>query len=157
MECIDDYLNLNPSYKERYIRNNEGLKNEECSTENIFLNICYDVDIILNTLGISPSKFGYKYWKDAIYLSIVSERRNVSICNEIYPAIARKFNKSAISVERAMRLCFENTLYDNLKKQDNFIYSYLKNYLLFPHNSELLAKLTELVVSKEFQKNKMNA
>jgi hypothetical protein len=154
MECIESYLNLTMSYKDYYIKNNDLIKEENPTFENLLFNIYHDVDIILCNLNISPSKYGYTYWRDAIFIMIVSENQHLSICNEIYPLIAKKYNKSAISVERAMRLCFENAMYDNSKKRDDFIVNYMKNYLLYPHNSEILVKLTELVVSREFQKNK---
>lgn len=154
MDCLDTYLNMTLSYKDYYIMNNEYLKDGEVSPEELFYNISNDVDIILNRLSISPSKFGYKYWKDAIYITILNNAGCLSICNEIYPTIAKKYHKTPISVERAMRVCFENVLYDNSRREPDFIFCFMKNSLLFPHNSELLAKLTELVVSKEFQKNK---
>lgn len=154
MDCINDYLNMASSYKYHYIKNNDTIKNGDPSTESLFVNIYHDVDIILNALSISPSKYGYKYWKDAIFLYISSGKYQFSICNQIYPAIAKKYNKTAISVERAMRLCFENAMYDTEKKGDNFIYNYMKNYLLFPHNSELLIRITELIVSRDFQLKK---
>lgn len=154
MDCLDTYLNMHLSYKDYYIMNNDYLTKENVTPELLYYNINSDVEILLNRLCISPSKQGYKYWKDAIYLTILNNAGYMSICKEIYPSIAKKYNKTAISVERAMRVCFESVLYDNSKREPDYIFAYMKSYLLYPHNSELLAKLTELVVSKEFQKIK---
>lgn len=154
MDLINDYLNLETTYKYNYIKNNDKIKTCDPSIENLLTCIYSDVDIILKALNISPGKFGYNYWKDAIFLFISADKLQISICNHIYPAIAKKYNKSAISVEKAMRLCFENSMYESEKKGDNFIYSYMKSYLLNPRNRELLVKISELISSKDFQQKK---
>lgn len=153
MEDLKEYFDISVSYKEYYIMNNDSIS-EDVSLEKLFYNVDYDADIILRALNISPSKCGYRYWKDAIFIYICSGKSHLSICNEIYPAIAQKYGKTRMSVERAMRLCFENTMYYVSKKNANFIGDYLKNSLLYPHSSEILIKLVELIVSKDFQKNK---
>ena len=89
-----------------------------------------------------------------MFLFILNNGEQISICNDIYPAIAKRYDKTAMSVERAMRMCFENAMYYSVKKEETFVYDHIKNYLLYPHNSEILVKLAELVVSKEFQKIK---
>ena len=58
-------------------------------------------------------------------------------------------------VDRAMRRCFENVLYFTSKNENNFICTYLKNTVLYPHNSELIVKITELISSRKFQQNKL--
>ena len=156
MFYLKEYLELDNSYKSTYIRNNNYINSENESIEDLFYHITSDVDIVLNKLNISTSKAGYRYWKDAIFICIVESSCSVSICNDIYPAIARKYNKTEVSVERAMRVCFEDVMYNNLKKDRNFVIEFLNNYLLFPHNSELLFRIVELIVSKMFQDEKRN-
>ena len=112
-----------------------------------------DMNIVFRILKISPNKNGYVYWLDAVFLNIITEKPHVSICKDIYSVIAMKYGTSQMAVERAMRLCFENTMY-NLAKDDNYIVSYFKNSLVFPHNSEILSKMTELLISKDFQQRK---
>jgi hypothetical protein len=58
-------------------------------------------------------------------------------------------------VNKAMRRCFENVLYYASKNEENYICLYLKNTLLFPHNSEIIVKIVELISSKKFQENKL--
>lgn len=154
MVVLSKYLEFNPSCKSNYLKNNITIDENEWTDEKLFYNVYTDADLVLNCLNLSPNKFGYRYWKDAIFLYIFSENAHISICKEIYPAIASKYGKSAASVERAMRLCFENSLYDCSRKESNFISEYLHHNLLYPHNSELLAKISELMASEEFQKNK---
>ncbi len=62
-----------------------------------------------------------------------------------------------MSVERAMRLCFENVLYYCSKMEPNFVVEFFRNFLLHPHNSTLLIKIVELISSAEFQKRKQTS
>lgn len=153
MESLDAYMNFESSYKQQYIQNNI-LLNSGSTTVDILSCVHTDVDLVLSSLNISPSKLGYKYWKDAVFLFINYDRVSVKICTDIYPVIAKKYHKSDISVERAMRLCFENAMYYASKSEQNFISIFLKKHLLFPHNSELMIKISELIVSRKFQKEK---
>lgn len=157
MANINCYLELNSSYKNLYKGNNKQIgKNAEVSDEQLFYNITTDVDIVLNCLNISAGRGGYRYWKDAVFIYITSSNFLVRVCKDIYPVIGMKYGKTGSSVERAMRSCFEDVMYQSSKKGKNFVTEYLKNYLLFPRNSELLLRIVELVVSKEFQEEKHN-
>ena len=70
---------------------------------------------------------------------------------------AKKYGVTTMSIDRAMRRCFENVLYYITKNENNFICSYLKNSVLYPHNSELIVKIVELISSRRFQQKKVNA
>lgn len=153
MKILEEYMQISLNYLDEYYKNNEAIKDVVSSFE-LFEFISYDSDIVLRALNVSPKRCGYKYWKDAIFLYIVYNKTKISICNEIYPNIARKYNKTARAIERAMRLCFEDVMYYISKMPNNFIGEYLKSSLLYPHNGEILAKLVSLIVSKNFQKNK---
>ena len=156
MEILENYYNLDNSYKKSYLKNNSVLNDNDESIENLFYNITSDVDIVLSILKIPSSKSGFQYWKDAVFIYILNEKSKLSICNEIYPVIAKKYSKTAMAVERAMRLCLENALFNISKCESNFISDYMYNYLIIPHNSEILCRIVELVVSKEFQREKLN-
>lgn len=152
-----DFESFNYSYKDLYILNNRALSGTDDSLKQIRDRIFEDVEFVLESLKISPSKFGYSYWRDAAYIFILSGKNHVSICNDIYPLVANKHGKSAMSVERAMRLCFENVLYYCSKADSNFVIEYFKNFLLHPHNSTILIKIVELISSSEFQKRKQTS
>ena len=113
-----------------------------------------DMNIVFRILKISPNKNGYVYWFDAVFLNIITEKSHISICKDIYSVIAMKYNTTSMAVERAMRLCFENTMYELSKQDDNYVITYFRNSLVYPHNSEILSKLTELMISKEFHLRK---
>ena len=154
-KVIDTYLNLNSTFKQFYIKNNDLIVDENIGPEPLYFNVYHDTDIILRNLNVSPSKCGYAYWIDAVYLFLLSDKNRISICNDVYPAIALKYKTTPMAVERAMRLCFENVMYFTSKQTDNFICNYFKNSLLYPHNSEILVKLVDLLSSKKFQQNKL--
>lgn len=154
MESVNNYIMFNPTYKDYYIKYNRDFNNKEADMHNLYYCIYKDVELVLNALKISPKKFGYDYWKNAVYIYIVSGKNHISICKEIYPIIARNFNKSIGSVERAMRICFESVMHDICEITDNYICNYIRKFLLNPRNSELLVKITDLIVSDEFQRNK---
>lgn len=156
MENVETYLSLNISYKDFYIENNPELKGKELSIEELYIAVSLDVDIVFSALNILPNKSGYLFWKDAIFLYLISGKQKVSICNDIYPLISKKYETTTMCVDRAMRRCFENVLYFASKNENNFICTYLKNTVLYPHNSELMVKIAELISSKKFQQNKLN-
>lgn len=153
MEFTKSYFKFKPTFKHTYLKNNN--LDESILAEDLFTKILEDIDIVLNVLKISPSKKGYSYWRDAILLSIVCEKDHLSICKDIYPMIAKKYNKTSISIERAMRLCFEDVLY-NAKHEKNYIFNYMNYFLINPRNSQLLIKMVELIVSSEFKRFKLS-
>lgn len=154
MDLIKEYMKKSTSYKDYYVSNNEMIDKDNCSVDELFSNINSDIDLVLSMLNISLNKKGYQYWKDAIFIYILSEKLRLSICNEIYPVIAKKYNKTPMAIERAMRLCFENSMYYISKNNTNIFSEYFKDCLLYPHNGEILIKIVELISSKFFQKNK---
>ena len=156
MENIKEYLQINVSYKDFYIINNDDVSKQSLMQE-LYSAVSLDVDIVFSALNILPSRSGYLYWKDAIFLYLISEKKKPSICNDIYPAISQKYGSTKICIDRAMRRCFENVLYHASKNQTNFICAYLKNHVMYPHNSELIVKIVELISSKMFQKNKLKS
>lgn len=154
MEILNEYLKMVASNKALYIKNNTMIENSNVSFSELYENVSYDVDIIFMTLCISPNKTGYKYWKDAIFLYLISDDEDVGMCNYIYANIAKKYKKTPSAIDRAMRLCFENVMYNTSKIKGNYITDYLKSSLLYPHNSEILVKIIKLITSKEFHKTK---
>ena len=148
------YLDINPTYNNFYTKHN-NLLDENYTPELLFSCVHNDSEIVLKHLNVLPSKCGYNYWIDAVYLYLLSNKNRISICRDIYPTIAKKYGKTAMSVERAMRLCFENVMYNiSKKKETDFISDTFKESILYPHNSEILALIVELVSSKYFQDNK---
>ena len=151
---VNSYLAMNFTNKDFYISNNPEIESEDVSIEDLFQYVRSDLNIVFRILKIPPNKNGYVYWLDAVFLNIIQEKTHISICKDIYSVIALKHHTSQMAVERAMRLCFEDTMYNLSKVDDNYVVSYFKNSLIYPHNSEILSKITELLTSKEFHKRK---
>lgn len=156
MEDVNNYFDLNISYKDFYVQNNGELEcDKKLSLQQIYVAVSLDVDIVFSALNILPSKSGYLFWKDAIFLYMIMDKKKISICNDIYPLISKKYEITTMCIDKAMRRCFENVLYHISKNENNFICAYLKNIVLYPHNSELVVKIVELISSKMFQQNKL--
>lgn len=155
-ETIDSYLSMHYSNKYYYMVNNPEIAGKDVSLDELYHQVKQDLSIIFRVLKIAPNKNGFVYWFDAVFLNIITEKTHISICKDIYSVIAIKYNTTSMAVERAMRLCFENTMYDLSKQDDNYVISYFRNSLVYPHNSEILSKLTELMISKEFHLRKYN-
>lgn len=60
------------------------------------------VKTLLN-LGIAPNTKGYRYLRDSIYICVTSEEKNLSFNKDIYVRIAKEYNTSEASIERAVR------------------------------------------------------
>lgn len=153
MNTIEEYLEIKTADKDFYIKNNKFI-DEKVSNDKLFECVSNDVDVVFNILNISPNKSGYKYFKESIFLYLFFEKDSPNFSKEIYPAIAKKYNKSIAAIERAMRLSFENVMYHLSKIKENYVTQYLKPYLLYPHNGEIVAKIVKLISSKYFQNNK---
>ena len=126
MNTIEEYLEIKTTDKDFYIRNNKFI-DVNISNDNFFECVSNDVDIVFDILNISPNKSGYKYFKESIFLYMFFEKDSPSFSKEIYPAIAKKYNKSIAAIERAMRLSFENVMYHISKIKENL---YLLNLLI---------------------------
>lgn len=145
------YLEMDTSYKHLYITNNSSLDEKTVTPQQLFINIVNDVALVLNVLNISQKKLGFQYWQEAVFLFINSEDKRLSLSNQIYPQISEKNNNTAQAVERSMRFCFEGALEFTGKEPDKYIFEFLKKYIVVPKNKEMLVRITELIVSKQFQ------
>lgn len=85
-----------------------------------------DREIILNStisymlihLGVCHNMQGFKYLKYGIYLVYSDPDNYEYITKQLYPAIAKHFNKTIISVERSIRYAIESmTADDEIKKE----------------------------------------
>lgn len=152
MENTESYLNFRPTHVDYYMKNNY-IDGNKITTDELYLRIMQDIELALRALKIQTSRIGYAYWKDAILYCILTDKDRLSVCYEVYPMVAKKHGCTTISVERVMRLCFENTLY-YVKNDTNYITSFMKHYLVTPHNGQLLSKFVELIISSEFRRFK---
>ncbi len=157
MENVNYYSNYKTDLVDIYIKNNSMLNGEvSVPMDTLYITISNDVHFILNYLGVSLSKLGYTYWKEAVLFFMCSGKMHIKICSEVYPFIANKYGKTVSSVERAMRQCLENSLYFINKNDNKFLKDSFDGFLLNPHSSQILVKFVQIISSKEFQKLKQN-
>lgn len=146
-----NYREFDNSYRTAYIRNNKSIKSENVSTEELFNYVKSDVDIIFRSLCLSPAKKGYIYWRDAIFICLNDRSYPKTLCNMIYGAISEKYDKSVVSIERAMRYYFEESLYGISKNGSDFITDHFSKFLIIPKNSKILICMVDFITSKKFQ------
>ncbi len=61
----------------------------------------------LKLLGISPSREGYWYLRDSIYLCLINQKYNIKITKDIYPTLSKKYHKKSTAIEKAIRTAIE--------------------------------------------------
>ena len=77
MDEIESYLNINITYQDYYIEHNDEIDKENLTAEKFYICVSKDVDIVLNNLNILPSKSGYLFWKDAVFLYLFENHNNI--------------------------------------------------------------------------------
>lgn len=65
--------------------------------------ISEEITKILHQLGIPAHLFGHNYLREAILMVVHDRSLATKLSKAVYPVIARKYGKSAASVEKAMR------------------------------------------------------
>lgn len=83
------------------------------------------IEDILDKLEIIIGNLGYKYWIDAIEIYYNNEKNN----GEIYKEIAKRYNVTSRSVERALRHAYENKK-EKIKRILNINYNISTKILL---------------------------
>lgn len=157
MVTANNYFDLGLSTRAQYIKNCSSLSGTEVSNEDLLTSVNSDMELILKELHVSANKLGYTYWKDAVFIFIMQDMKHANVCKDIYPVIGKKYNKSAMSIERAMRSSFESSFFFSEKQNEkNPVFIALRSVLLFPKNSELVVRIVELITTKEFQNYKRN-
>lgn len=66
-----------------------------------------NISQVLSTLGVPTNLLGYEYLRQAIFIAVQDRNSLCGITKILYPAVAKKYQVSASSVERAMRHAIE--------------------------------------------------
>lgn len=103
-----------------------------------------EIITILNKLGISPNKDGYRYLIDSIELCYQNNDYIYKITKVLYPLLGKKYSKKISCIERSIRYAIEtgwlNSDYDFSNKLFANQISYNK---LNPSNSLFIATIVE--------------
>lgn len=104
-------------------------------------------DILLK-IGIPARVLGHQYVREAIKLTVRDRSLAHSMTNALYPAMAKKFNTTVSSVERAIRYAIELAWnrgdLETLQKYFGYTVSSAKGK---PTNGEFIAALADHIVS----------
>lgn len=94
----------------------------------------------LLALGLSPKRRGFHYLDAA--LALYHADSGISVTKELYPTVARQFDTTATSVERAIRTAIQDAWnhYDG-KLWRQYFSSTPSGYVPRPTNAEFLSKL----------------
>ncbi len=104
-----------------------------------------EIDLEIQRMGIPLNSKGYKYLREAIVLVLKDSELISAMTKELYPTIAKLYNVSPNSVEKAIRTSInsawgrEYVLANSMVEEDVF---YFVNK---PKNSELISVIAERV------------
>ncbi len=101
----------------------------------------------LKKLGISPSKSGYLYIRDGIYLYVTHPEHQYKITKELYPYLSEKYQKTQAAVEKSMRTAIE-TGYNNCSLEySNEVFANIIRYDKGkPTNNEFITTVSEYII-----------
>lgn len=104
---------------------------------------------LLFVLGFKSNLFGTRYLIDGIVLRYAKE--NASLCKELYPEIAQKYNTTASRVERGIRHCISGCYESgNLSMLNQLFHCNIVSSNYSPTNSELISSIcTAIHIEKE--------
>ena len=98
------------------------------------------VSTTLHSLSIPANLKGYRYLRHAILLALRGSRELESITKGLYPAIAKEFNTTPVSVERAIRHAIV-TSWDHCNPKE--LQNYFSDLSRKPSNSQIILTIAE--------------
>jgi len=103
------------------------------------------VKTLLN-LGISPNTKGYHYLRDGILICVTSEEHKPTFSKEIYSQLAKSYNTSECSVERAVRHAIKSGWYRHNEELAGVIFmNTLQSANDVPTNSVFITTVAEWI------------
>lgn len=104
----------------------------------------YKATCLLHEIGVPANLCGHDYIRDAIMMSLEMGEIYGKMTKVIYPSIAEKYNKSARSVEKAIRTALETAWIRGKVELLNDIFGFTVNiHKGKPTNSEFIALLAD--------------
>lgn len=106
-----------------------------------------EITEILHEIGVPAHIRGYNFLREAIILTVANQELINAVTTQLYPAVAEKFNATAVQVERAIRRAIEIAWnrgnIDVLQKYFGYTVSSEKGK---PTNCEFIAMLTDCIL-----------
>lgn len=103
------------------------------------------VKTLLN-LGISPNTKGYHYLRDSILICVMSEDHKPAFSKDLYSQLAKTYNTSECSVERAVRHAIKSGWYrHNAELAEVIFMNTLQSANDIPTNSVFISTVSEWI------------
>lgn len=113
----------------------------------------YTIRKILDLLGVPNDKIGYKYIVDAILLWNKYQEMNNFNISHIYKKIGIVYNKSLLSIEKAIRNCIEYTFtYGNLERLNQFFHTNISLYTGKINNKKFIVQMANYIKDQNNEK-----
>lgn len=105
-----------------------------------------NISQVLSTLGVPTNLLGYEYLRQAIFIAVQDKNSLCGITKILYPAVAKKYQVSTSSVERAMRHAIEvSCSRGDPKAIESFFGNTLNPNSGKPTNSEFISKVADAI------------
>lgn len=106
-----------------------------------------DIMRILLKAGIPPHVRGFTYLHACIKACVLDVSKLEYVSKNLYPAVAKTFNTTGQSVERAIRHAIDAAWYGDTFTEDGYLYKFLGIYFSRkPANRQFLASLVNVIL-----------
>lgn len=123
---------------------------ENSSKNKYYFDVQYEIITLLKKIGLLRSYLGYTYFEYALNIMFEKSENIYKSMKDIYTLIARHFDVTATSVEKAMRTCIKCSL----TKNDNYfartIFGYDVKLRDFPSTSTFLQVSIKMLKEQKF-------
>jgi len=107
------------------------------------------ISLMLMKLGVSPSRDGYEYLKEGIYICYSNPSYIKRITIYLYPLLAKKYGKSVNAIERNIRYSIEiGWINSNYTYTDDLFGSMINYEKAKPTNKEFISIVLENLLLK---------
>ena len=105
------------------------------------------IRFLIDKLGFSCKISGYEYVTEAVYMDVIGKSvANVKITKVIYPEIAKKYNTTAVSVERLIRSAKESAwLHGDIELIQQMFGNYMDAEGKIPTNAQFIKTVASKV------------
>ena len=102
------------------------------------------ITLVLNKLGITPNKDGYRYLVESIKICLENEEYIYKITRKLYPLLGKKYSKKISCIERTIRYAIETGWINSDYEFSNQLFQNKLNYnKINPSNSLFIATIVE--------------
>ncbi len=145
-QIIEEVLDELDLYNENYMSIDFEISERSKTTtkEMTSENVKYEVTKVINEVGMPAAMRGYDYVRYAVIYSIENPTALLNVTKELYPAVAKEFNTTIVSVERNIRHAIEAVWKNgNIEKLKNLFGYGFCNESTRQKNSNFIAMIVD--------------